>query len=368
MTAANRSKVDKLITVGTPYKGTPHLIYVAETGDFAFALSALGASTTIKNLVQNFHATYQLAPSAAYQGGYIKYWSTEYNKSESDNFVYTTRPWALTSSGSTKTMQSVANTFHSSPYVSGTHIASSNLVDSYLIIGRGKDTIQRVYYNDTGFVGQYYSNDGDGTVMYDSAVNNIAANRMKVYVDTHTGLVNHNDSVSHIINIISGTVAYSDVDEEIQVNDKGWLIGEDGRRVSVILDADADAELLDETGEPMERIGNTLYRSDGTEAGTVWMRGNNEIEYFMRAGAFTIQADEASAVNRDLTVRYLNSGYYVYGEDYTQLPEAEIAVEIADFADRQVEVTAVSPMARSAPSPIAPTHVLTEAELAELNA
>ena len=160
----------------------------------------------------------------------------------------------------------------------------------------------------------------------------------------------------------------SDTEEAFVRNEKGWVVGNDGRRVSVILDADADAELLDETGEPMERIGNTLYRSDGTEAGTVWMRGNNEIEYFMRAGAFTIQADEAAAVNRDLTVRYLNSGYYVYGEDYTQLPEAEIAVEIADFADQQVEVTAASPMARSAPAPSAPTHVLIETELAALNA
>ena len=65
--SANRGKVDKLITIGTPYTGSPQLVYVAETGDFNPLLS----NSKIKELVVNFPAVYQLIPTVRYQCQYF---------------------------------------------------------------------------------------------------------------------------------------------------------------------------------------------------------------------------------------------------------------------------------------------------------
>lgn len=375
MTASNRSKVSKLITIGTPFQGAPHLVYVAESGDFNILFLVSGVAPNVINLVQNFHATYQLAPTAEYTEGYITNYDIKYGKEDSDTYTYA-RPWAMNGS-SVKRMRNDATSFHASLYTNNTHIANSNLVDTYRIVGNGKDTIRRVIYRDGKFIAVERANSGDGTVPIESARNGLYSSRVKSYTDTHTGLVNNADVATYIVNIISGVSTASTIEEEeILYNEKGWIIGTDNQRVSVIVDADAEVQITDTAGEPLERIGSTLYRTDGSEAGTIWVLGNNEIEYYMQGGEFEFHVDETTAVNRDLTVRYQNDGYYEYGEVYNDLPSGQLQVSIPAYEVKQAEVTAIvenqvgelgPSRAPAAPTIIAPTHILDENELEFLN-
>ena len=279
--------------------------------------------------------------------------------------------------GSVKNMRSVATNFHASLYTGSTHISNSGKVDTYRIIGIGKDTVHMVYYNDTGFVGAERTNSGDGTVPYISAYNGASNNvTVKFFSEKHTKLVQKQEVIDYIVNITSGAVTYSESKEDIRLNEKGWIIGTDNRRVSVIMDADAEVQITDAAGEPLERIGSTLYRTDGSEAGTIWLRGNNEIEYYMQGGEFEFHVDETTAVNRDLTVRYQNDGYYEYGEVYNDLPSGQIQIAIPVYEVKQTEVSAIAEnqvgelgpsRTPAAPIIIAPTHILDESELEFLN-
>ena len=69
------SKIDKLITIGTPYLGTPKALYAFATGDFLNSLGHLDYSDfiplgvddiAIKSLIKNMPGVYELLPTERY--------------------------------------------------------------------------------------------------------------------------------------------------------------------------------------------------------------------------------------------------------------------------------------------------------------
>lgn len=376
--SVNRNKVDKLVTLGTPYTGTPHLIYVAETGDFNSFLSVLGYESTIKDLVQNFHCTYQLAPTVRYQdnyGAYIRAGTTYYSGAAARTF-YSGRPWA-TVNGSTKTMYSSATAFHSGLIVSGTHIANSSLVDTYKIVGTGEDTASIIIYTSNGAYSDVeVNNSGDGTVPRYSASNTQSistANKIYTVSDDHMGLINNSTVFSRIRTIIGesrgSSTTYNSEDENVAVNEKGWLIGENNRRTYITLNASYDINISDETGNNLIIDSSGVYNKDGDKLGSVWLLSNNRVKYIMKDGEYNVQINGNANKEISFVVEYQNDGYYEHSETYSDILEPCININISTSDMQSISVIAAddTSAAKSLHKTILPTHTMTPEELAERN-
>lgn len=382
----NRNKVDKLITLGTPYTGTPHLIYVAETGDFNFILSSIHLDDDIKELVKNFHCTYQLAPTARYNnnyGNYIKY-DNIYYSGENARAFYSTRPWAIDESlpDIVKPMFSAATTFHNGLMVSGTHIANGSLVDTYKIVGTGEDTASMIYYyTNNNYNCEYLdvdvNNSGDGTVPLYSASNTQATTASRVYTVanvSHMDLIKDEDVFSRIRAIIDGSSAYlltngQDL-EAVEVNEKGWIVGADNKRIYIIVDSNSELSITDGNEDTLTIDPSGVYNANGDKVGSIWKIGGNRTKYVMRDDNYSIQVNMSSAEKPALTIEYQNNGYYTHSETYSDIVDPCINVNISEFAGQAVTMTAMSDENMSARTVeiIQPTHTMTAEELAARNA
>ena len=85
----NPGKVDKLITVATPWVGAPKAIYTLETGDAGFS-SLLVWQRTLKPLVEFFPSVHELMPSSSYfdLGGRPFVERGDFNRNGKSNEVY----------------------------------------------------------------------------------------------------------------------------------------------------------------------------------------------------------------------------------------------------------------------------------------
>jgi pimeloyl-ACP methyl ester carboxylesterase len=377
--SVNRNKVDKLITLGTPYTGTPQLIYVAETGDFHDILSVLGYEDDIKDLVQNFHCTYQLAPTIRYAnnyGSYIKSGTTKYSGNAAREF-YSNRPWAKVN-GATKTMYSSATTFHSGLIVSGEHIANSNLVDTYKIVGIGEDTASLITYDANGtYTGLEVNNSGDGTVPRYSASNTqaiSATNKVYTVSTDHMGLIDNSAVFSRIKTIIGSSTGYSmadNVEDEFSgVNEKGWLIGADNARTCITLDVTLDITISDKNGNDLSIDLSGVYDRNGDKVGSVWILGNNCIKYIMRDSDYNIKVSGNNSNKEPIVIEYQNDGYYLHSETYSNISEQCLNISISDANEHVILVNATcdTNVERALAKVIPPSHVMTEEELIERNA
>ena len=375
--ATNRNKVDKLITLGTPFTGTPELIYVAETGDFnVFASIAAIGQGVIKDLVSNFHCTYQLAPTTRYgnnYGSYIKKGNTSYSGSAARTF-YSTRPWAM-SDGSTKPMYSAATTFHNSLIVSGTHIANSNLVDTYKIVGKNYDTKSKIIYDSNGNYDDFeVTNAGDGTVPRYSASNTesvTAANQIYEVASKHLDLIKNQDTLDYIVDIINGTVSRSSA-VAAEINEKGWLLGEDNKRIYITVGSNDFVSIYDGEGKLLSLDGDDVYNSDGEIVGLVGIVGNGDLKYCLHNDSYRVETENGLNVSRIL-VEYQDNGYYEHSVAYENIPVNGIELNVSDYGDFEVtcEIKPENNIAGQSDAEfmvIEPTHIMNENELAERNA
>ncbi len=370
MSNANRSKVDKLITLGTPYTGTPELIHVAETGDFHFFVSLVGGTAFhIKELMANFHCTYQLAPTTRYCTSttdenryYIKNDTTQL-MSTSARLFYSQRPWATLSNGSTKIMYSQATAFHNSLMVSGVHIANSSLVETYKIIGTGYDTITQLIYDANGtYIDNVLTNNGDDTVPKWSAANTqeISATLRTYGVEaTHMNLISSRaalDLVEAIIGDPSSLAASysglgsvdatsSDVFElpegvitNLETNEKGWLTSTDNRRIQLVVDADAKID-IDINGDQIVKSGNSLFTSTGDYCGSVWLLGNGKVKYLLKYNNYEIVIDENTS---SIEISYMDDGYVESVETYDCKDYSTVYVSLAYSNDSLTTITAAN--------------------------
>lgn len=335
--AQNRNKVDKLITIGTPYTGAPKNIYIAETGDFHFALP----DSTVKNLVKNYTSIYELLPTTQYTnsyGSYIQVGSTNYSGTNARNYI-ASRPWAIYN-GSTKTMYNIANDMHDDLFVSGTHIANGSLVDTYKIVGTGHDTISKIIYNSNGVYSSVeLNNSGDGTVPRYSASNNqtiSSANQVYSISGEHTSMLSTASCINKIKDIINGagTLSTSDISiQDVDVNEKGWLIGEDNRRIYITIDNSDDIAITDEFGVPFIMEGNYLYDEMGNNVGSRWLVGDNQIMFCMKNGQYSIVSENEVSPIQNLQVTYQNNGYDEYVETYETVGAQKVELSIAGYSN-----------------------------------
>ncbi len=219
--AANREKVDKFITLGTPYLGAPKALYVFETGGLMDWPASQVMDEPLKAIANNARSVYELLPTANYfnlngttyvvkrdDGGWGHFdTKTDLNYSDTKDLIEN-RDWYKTANGGKKSFVTWAENATAALFNGDQHI--TELVDSYYIVGEKKKTITKVeeLFDTNGNFDECSDTDkpkaGDGTVPLISAtIGGTTPNAKTYYIsETHTGLVSNDNTLALVTNII----------------------------------------------------------------------------------------------------------------------------------------------------------------------
>jgi len=216
---ADHKKVDKLITLGTPYYGAPKALNALATGRFLGAEDEFDIAwdwhkvdnLIIKDLGKNLPGLYELLPSKEYfnNGNYYLQLIVEpsiadpFDFEETYNYMKTAvlNPW-----------------FNDAVYQKACDVQDSltsiyddfkqGKTDTYVIVGQGVKTLSCLKAATASSVADLDVNlRGDGTVPLISATMNGSFPENRTYyvngVD-HTGLVGNEDTIRLVMNLIDG--------------------------------------------------------------------------------------------------------------------------------------------------------------------
>lgn len=366
--AANRNKTKKLITMGTPYLGSPKAVYVMETGKlfgnwFNDALFAGG----LKTVAPNMPAVYELLPPSRNFERYIKKYDLATNSYLiANNYTVTTDflktlNWCKKSNGTAKPMITNAATYHTNLVNAGMSATGFSGVETHKFYGSGFDTVSYVKYNASGiFVDVETSNLGDGTVLRLSACNGSYSYAHNV-LQGHVEMVKHIPTINSVIGIIAGASTMSTLSQQSEtVNENGWLVGPqfDNRRVSVDIGGVEQINIAATSGEPVVEEDGVLYKvnSDGSkeQVGTTYIIGGGyDKKYYLHNGEYNF-AKPASAETEIVSfrIKYYNDGYLEKSVTFENVECYTAELSVKDYYVQETEC-----FVDDAPEAIAPTSV-----------
>ena len=209
-----RNKVDKHISIGTPYLGAAKMVDVFYNGNaVAGSLEQLFTSGCIKDIIGNLQSIYGLLPYEKYFSPYLILFSEVQNSyGDTINFLNSLPGW--NDDLYTSVVSNQNNLF-----INDRHISS--YVDSYYIVGSWHSTIDRIkVYFDSNFeleIGTFKTEYGDETVTLYSATiaGTLDPNRVFYMYDnndlnleaTHTKMIESTPSLNFITAIIDESVS-----------------------------------------------------------------------------------------------------------------------------------------------------------------
>ena len=360
----NCSKVEKFISIGTPYTGAEKAISVMETGEFISLLD----KKVFKELSCNFPAVYELLPTEKHAAGagYIQD-GTVFIRSFSEywNFLKK-RTWGCKTNGQPKAMFNTSKSFHDSLITTnGVHIANNDIVDTYKIYGYGHETIFRVRYNKDGTLYFWPTNNGDGTVVTSSAKNNTDT-KTYGFKCKHVDLPNNSQVINQVKNIIKGNVKVKSSGNTVLtqpvINEKGWVVGPDKERIIIVAYNINELNIFTKNKNRIISENEILYyvNSEGQkiEVGTVWSLGDNSYELVLYNGNYKVDIEKDELKNSKIIIEYMDSGYITKSAIYNSIDNFELSVE--NYASKRITCYNNS-------SIIYPTKILSQTELNLLN-
>lgn len=344
-TSAQRSRTT-LITLGTPFTGSPKAVNVFENGAMFGLLQNLVIGGYVKEAAKNYPSAYELLPSNRHSNYLMK---TEVLQTYSNALSFLkTRDWGLTSTGQVKSQFSTASSFISG-LGSGTSHKAYLAAQTYHIVSTGEDTISKINYVLDG--GEYrtdylqMSNTGDGTVLAESARNGLAASNSKVYTysgcGNHTEMLNNSTILNKVVSLINSarnTSSSNTIQENPQplqtINERGWIVGNeyDNRRIIISANHAGLGELTLSDGTPIQAGGEVLYYTDQTgnsvEVGSLYKTGIG-YQYVLKSNSYIFNCSDISS-DSNIIIRYLDDGYYEKISEYTDIPMGTISINISD--------------------------------------
>lgn len=332
----NQDKVDKLITIGTPYLGAPKALYVFESGHLLdWATSTFCMATPIKAIANNLTSCYELLPTQQYfdlnDTTYVQYqnnngfWkkktTNKQSYSETQDLIKA-RNWYL-DNGTPKNFIDVSESFAESLFVNNEHITSK--VDSYYIIGYNKDTILEVEeeYNKNGSFDSCrnltITNGGDETVPVISANIGGLANSEKTYYiqETHTGMVKNSNVLTLIGNIINDIPdEYSDKFSKScpeTINEKGWFNTDKTVRIQLKIECPVDLAILDQSGSEWAYVNSDYIYNTNADDGTFYLLGkdNDTKMAYLQDKNFDVKLIGTDSGTMNYTMSVYNAGYEI---------------------------------------------------------
>ena len=200
--SAQRDRVIKHISLGTPYLGSEQIHYIMMTGNVFGFMENLFVSQPITQIIWNLRSIYALLPIEQHFRSYL-----DYGVTSNPNSYYTYLGSIIGHMNTINEMANRCSNWNSSLYnqvqshqsvlftSTGQHITS--LVDSYYIIGDGETTAQKTcmlsMYEEDDFSLAALANetdDGDGTVTIHSATINGSITPTKTF---YTYGIEHQD-------------------------------------------------------------------------------------------------------------------------------------------------------------------------------
>ncbi|MFS0837054.1 alpha/beta fold hydrolase [Paenibacillus sp. 1P03SA] len=278
----NSSKVDKLITLGTPFLGSPKSVYTLQTGRFLDDFRDLVLKKYLKPLALNMQSIYQLIPNESYflynHTHYLKakYFNNWYEKDViAPQKTYQDTKYFLADSvaGFKKGLLNIAENYHYSFEL----VKSLNSVDSYQIIGENKSTIGEIitsYQKKNGLYVQSGKVDinpvnGDGTVPIISANIGNLLNKNAYYVKAEHSNIPSNYSARNAV-------------KNILLNKKDSIqlprISKSSRKYKLKIECPVDLHVYDSLGNHMGRTKGEEYAED-IESGSYFESDDMKIAF-----------------------------------------------------------------------------------------
>ena len=369
----NRSKTTSFISLGTPYAGSSKCNYVFEGGGMLDGVAAI-MNSTISSMSINSPGAYELLPVSTYNA------VTHLSPIIVDLVIHSNAmqllqnaTWARNSSGNVKPMFNSAISFHSSLLDSNNkHIIHSDEVNVYTIAGTNVETISAVFYDsEYELTDLSSSTDGDGTVLRLSAgygtpdfvysnvdhmdliTDSTVLNKIKELITTDTG-ISATTSYIQTNKVVANSVNKVELVDNLNVNEKGWILGYDNRRIKINTDSDA-VVLLDDL--ITTEIGEKVYDSNGNRIGSVWKIGSSKKIYSLYDGDYTIENCNHAVV------MYMNDGYYRKVVEYDS--GLEITLTVSDYSSK--EISCVLSDAPSSGTIVVPSKIYSSNELTQMN-
>ena len=364
--SANRAKTSALITIGTPFVGSAKCIDVMESGELV--KNPVNGSYLVTDVVKKVcgcsYAAYQLLPTTNYRNitGYypISINGTNY----SDCAMLVNASWGHTPAGTVKPMVEGAYSFHNSLYIGNTFVLDYYNIPVYTLAGSLLNTVSKVNLNSNYYISSLsYSNSGDGTVLLSSAGYG-TPDYYYNYVE-HTDLVSHDTAIDRIkvlitteTGISAAIAANEQMDtteksseiqfEELEINDRGWILGYDNRRINIIVDQEIEIYC---GSTPLTVVGR-IYDTHGNVIGDAWhLDDSGRMQYVLNNGNYEFSIDGYARIE------YLNNGYYDLVYEFNTQGEATVFIE--DYSE--------APSCLQNSNMVLPTSIADEQVLTELN-
>ena len=217
------SKVETLITIGTPFFGTPTIPYVWGTED-VFSILGMGSTLglfeqfvfdaatffedPISNVLSNFDSIYELFPNEFYfdasygNSSYLNYSALGVENVYTTYDLTTDRLQTYLSSYQAALIRD-AEEFHNLLYIGSEHITS--LVNTYYISASGKNTVEDLTYNGLTWSAAYSAHGDEMVEDFSANMNWRYADRCMSFPNIrHTDLVKNDGVIEKIITLIRG--------------------------------------------------------------------------------------------------------------------------------------------------------------------
>lgn len=360
----NSEKVNKMISLGSPYLGSSKVPYLFSTGKlidppFPIANILEGSFGELRKLSSHMASAYQLLPYLNLNP-YIAVQDPgdeppQDLTTRADSFDFIENNMILLGVDGQPIQSTVKGNFlHSNlnndnPYNSNSfmeHLYPNgnpeespifNSVDTYILVGYGEETIGKLTYDSTGmFIDDITFSSGDGTVPLWSAMVNTRVDdevTMLHHNVGHLGFLFDTDVFAQIIDILQNTLPILDENSIEEIANDEYIV--------VRIAADADVSITHE--------GETLTNIDGienteTEFGSMYLIGENEDVIIMTLSAdvdYNIEMDSFSSETLDYDIRFFDSTNNLIEErSFVDIPTTAEANIISNTS--QIENTVLS--------------------------
>jgi len=283
-------KINKLITIGTPYLGAPKALYTFETGKLLNDIRDLFINKHLKSISPNISSMYQLLPSK----NYFNYNDTYYIEKKIDNGWFRKDIIeTLTSFNITNQLLKSRNwlnnllynnslSFHSD--LDLIHLLKS--VDSYFIIGDSNSTIGKVRELYKAHEGELTFDkcddikniNGDGTVPLISAnIGNktelIHPNHTYYIDEEHSSLPSNTNVITQVVNILNG------INELVNEVRREY---NQPRTMKLIIECPVDLHVYDSLGNHMGKTNEFEYE-ENISGGSYYIIDDKKITFLIES-------------------------------------------------------------------------------------
>lgn len=290
-------KVSKLITMGTPWKGSAEAY-----AKLKFGAGINGIRERVKPLIGKYQSVYQLLPNYQYVEEHKKSFGRGYLNGKSWDDIYKEHYIPILESNGLS-HQEVLDEFYQ--YMDKD---LPNWVEHHEIIGYDKGTLSGIY--DKGSKANGVHGNGDGTVPLDSAMSDTM---YKYFVKTaHSAIPSDKNVFTILSRILKDNKSFEDIKEELNIPSKEEVLNYDFEINVVKIACPVSVSMTDEDGET---IYGDLGEIQDESLLELLLYGRKNVDYIDGDVYFII--DEKKEINKLCVAAYDEGAVSISVNKYT---------------------------------------------------